>query len=125
MTELGDREIGGLLSALAEAQDFPAAASFLLGRLVDLSGASSACFYRLDPSLESLTLAAKLGLDSEPLNQSVPIKELSSPLVLCAVANAPVRGRGPFHSIAFTDSWIALPMPRSGFRGAPEVLPRS
>src|SRR5215831_3147082 len=124
MTELGDREIGGLLSALAEAKDFPAAASFLLDQLVDLSGASSACLFRLDASLENLTLTAKLGLDPEPPNQSMPIKELSSPLVLCAAAIAPVRGRGPLDSLPFTDSWIALPMPQPEFRGAPAVLPR-
>ena len=53
MAGLGDRAVAGLLSALAEAPDFAAAASFLLTQLVEITGASKACMLRLDASQEA------------------------------------------------------------------------
>ena len=38
----GDRAVAGLLAALAEAPDFPAAASYLLTQLVEVTGAPRA-----------------------------------------------------------------------------------
>ena len=61
MAVLGDRAVAGLLSALAEAPDYPGAASFLLTQLVDLTGSARACLLRLDSAQENLTLVAASG----------------------------------------------------------------
>jgi len=126
MTGFGDREIAGLLSALAEAPDFPAAASFLLAELSELSGASKACLFRLESSLENLTPVATLGLDTERHNGSVSATDLSSPLILSMLSLSPVRGHGSLGPglLSGFDSWLVLPMPQPGFRGAPEAMPR-
>ena len=127
MTEFGDREIAGLLSALAEAPDFPAAASVLLAQLGDLSRASRACLLRLDPSLENLTLAATFGFDTESPTAGVSLAELSSPLVLSALSLSPVRGRGSLEpsALAAFQAWLALPMPQPGPRQSLETIPRA
>lgn len=126
MTAFGDRDIAGLLSALAEAPDFPAAASFLLAELAELSGASKACLLRLEPSLENLTPVAALGLGTERPDVSVSASDLSSPLVITTFALSPIGGRGSLGPRALDgfESWLALPMPQPGFRGAPESMPR-
>jgi len=125
MTAFGDREIAGLLSALAEAPDFPAAASFLLAELTELSGATKACLFRLESSLENLTPVAAFGLDAERPDASVSATDLSSPLVLATLSLSPVRGHGLLGPrLGAFESWLTLPMPQPGFRGAPEPMPR-
>jgi PAS domain S-box-containing protein len=126
MTEFGDREIAGLLSALAEAPDFPAAASLLLGQLAELAGASRASLLRLDPSLEDLTVAATFGFDAESFTVSVSVAALSSPLVLGAISLATIRGRGSPDPNLLPDfgTWLALPIAQPRAPGAPDPMPR-
>jgi PAS domain S-box-containing protein len=126
MTGFGDREIAGLLSALAEAPDFPAAASFLLAELVERSGASRACLFRLESTLENLTPVAALGFETGRPDTGVSATDLSSPLVLATLSLSPVVGHGSLGARALAEfsSWLVLPMPQPGFRGAPEAMPR-
>jgi PAS domain S-box-containing protein len=126
MTEFGDREIAGLLSALAEAPDFPAAASLLLGQLAELASASRACLLCLDPPLENLTVAATLGFEAESPTGSVSVPALSSPLVLGAVSLATTRGHGSPDPDLLPDfgTWLALPIAQPRAQGAPDPMPR-
>src|SRR5262249_25076914 len=126
MIEFGDREIAGLLSALAETPDFPAAASLLLGQLAELAGAPRACLLRLDPSLENLTIAATFGFDAESPTGSVSVAELSSPLVLSTISLTTMRGRASPDARLLPDfgSWLALPMAQPSAAGVPDPMPR-
>src|SRR5690348_7749570 len=92
MAVLGDRSIAGLLSALAEAPDFRAAASFLLTQLADLAGARRAAMLRLDSSHENAELVASVGLDTDPGELAIPLSDLSSPLVISALALVRMQG---------------------------------
>ena len=86
MAVLGDRSIAGLLSGLAEAPDFRAAASFLLAQLADLTGARRAAMFRLDSSHENAQIVAAIGLDTDPGELAIPLSDLSSPVVLSPLA---------------------------------------
>jgi PAS domain S-box-containing protein len=121
----GDREGAGLLSAIAEAPDLSAAATVLLTRLADLTGAVRATIFRLEPSREQLVVAAAVGFAREPSHLEVPTADLSNPLVIAALSLTPIHGTVPFgvHGSASLASWAALPMARIGGRGAAETLP--
>ena len=124
MAVLGDRSIAGLLSALAEAPDFRAAASFLLAQLTDLAGARRAAMLRLDSSHENAELVAGIGLDVEPGELVIPLSDLSSPLVISALALVRMQGTsslGP-RALAGFDRWITLPMSQPRYRGAPGAM---
>jgi PAS domain S-box-containing protein len=125
MTGPGDRAVAGLLSALAEAPDFQAAASFFLTHLVDVTGAAKACLLRLDATHEHIETVVALGLESDMPLITIPISDLSNPLVICALTLAPVTGAIPLPQRAFGAcmSWTALPLPQPRFRGAPETMP--
>jgi len=120
----GDRAVAGLLSALAEAPDFAAAASFFLTHLVEITKASKACMLRLDASQEHIELVASLGFELDAPRIAIPISDLSSPLVICALTLAPVKGRSPspLRNLVSVDSWVALPLSQPRFRGAPEMM---
>ncbi|HEY6830609.1 MAG TPA: ATP-binding protein [Gemmatimonadaceae bacterium] len=124
MAVLGDRSIAGLLSALAEAPDFRAAASFLLAQLADLAGARRAAMLRLDSSHENAELVAGVGLDVDPGDLAIPLSDLSSPLVISALALVRMQGTSPLgpRSLAGFDRWIALPMSQPRYRGAPGAM---
>jgi len=124
MAVLGDRSIAGLLSALAEAPDFRAAASFLLAQLADLAGARHAAMLRLDSSHENAELVAAVGLDVDPGDLSIPLSDLSSPFVISALALVRMQGTSPLgpRSLAGFDRWIALPMSQPRYRGAPGAM---
>jgi PAS domain S-box-containing protein len=124
MAVLGDRSIAGLLSALAEAPDFRAAASFLLSQLADLAGARRAAMLRLDSSHENAELVASVGLDMDHGELAIPLSDLSSPLVISALALVRMQGTsslGP-RALAGFDRWIALPMSQPRYRGAPGAM---
>src|SRR5215468_10388211 len=91
----GDRAVAGLLSALAEAPDVSAAASYLLTQIVEVTSASRACLFRLDAAQDALIAVATLGFDGETPALALPIGDLSNPLTISARALAPIRGRGP------------------------------
>ena len=120
----GDRAVAGLLSALAEAPDFGAAASFFLTQLVEITKASRACLLRLDAAHEHIELVAAIGFETEVPPVAIPISDLSNPLVICALTLAPIRGRSPLptRALAAFDSWLALPLSQPRFRGAPEMM---
>ena len=120
----GDRAVAGLLSALAEAPDFAAAASFFLTHVVEITKASKACILRLDAAHEHIELVSTLGFDADPPRVAIPISDLSSPLVICALTLAPVQGDtpSPLRSLGLSESWVALPLSQPRFRGAPEIL---
>ncbi len=120
----GDRAAAGLLSALAEAPDFAAAASFFLTQLIEITKASKACMLRLDASQEHIELVASLGFELDPPRIAIPISDLSSPLVICALTLTPVKGGSPspLRDLVSADSWVALPLSQPRFRGAPEMM---
>ncbi|HXT18767.1 MAG TPA: ATP-binding protein [Gemmatimonadaceae bacterium] len=124
MAVLGDRAVAGLLSALAEAPDFPAAAAFLLAQVLELTGATRACMLRLDSSQEELAVVASGGFDGDPSTLSVPAGDFSSPLIVSTLALVPIHGTGNIGPRAFADmrSWYALPLSQPRFRGAPEMM---
>ncbi len=125
MTHSGDRAVAGLLSALAEAPDFAAAASFLLTHLAELTGAPRAYMLRLDAPQESLALVSAIGIDGGLPVINISISSLSSPLVVSALAMATVRGTSPLTQYGFSplNAWAAIPMSQPRIRGAPEALP--
>ncbi|HEU4786787.1 MAG TPA: PAS domain S-box protein, partial [Gemmatimonadaceae bacterium] len=124
MAVLGDRGVASLLSALAEAPDLPAAASFLLAQLVDITGTPRALMLRLDPAYEALGYIASAGFDPEPTRLSIPLVDLSNPLVISTLALLPVRGSKSlgFRALAGIDEWLLLPMSQPRQRGAPERM---
>ncbi|MDQ3950003.1 MAG: PAS domain-containing protein, partial [Gemmatimonadota bacterium] len=121
-----DRQIAALLSALAEAPDFAAALSFLLVQLADITGARRA--YALVPDGEGeLRPAAHTGFaPDDPRPPALSTGDIDHPLVVSALAMLPVTGResDPRHATPFTP-WVALPLPRPHYRGAPKPLPEA
>jgi PAS domain S-box-containing protein len=121
-----DRQIAALLSALAEAPDFAAALSFLLAQLADIAGARRA--YALVPNDEGeLEPAAQLGFGPEDRRLSaLSIGDVDHPLVVATTAILAVAARDgdSRHPMPFSP-WIALPLPRPHYRGAPKPLPEA
>jgi PAS domain S-box-containing protein len=127
MAGVGDRAVAGLLSALAEAPDVSAAASFLLSQLGEMTGAPRAVMLRLDETHDRLAPVATIGFEGNELpDVALSISDLSNPLVLSTLALTPVRGHAPLAARALDDmeSWLAVPMTQPTFRGAPEPMPR-
>ena len=121
-----DRQIAALLSALAEAPDSAAALSFLLAQLADLAGARRA--YALVPDDEGeLRPAAYTGFTrDEPGPSAASTADADHPLVVSATAMLPVIGHesDARHPTPFAP-WVALPLPRPHYRGAPKPLPEA
>jgi PAS domain S-box-containing protein len=124
MAVLGDRSIAGLLSGLAEAPDLRAAASFLLTQLAELAGSKRAAMFRLDSNHENVELVAAIGLNVEPGEFAIPLSDLSSPLVISALALVRIQGTSPLgpRSLAGFEQWLALPMSQPRYRGAPGAM---
>ncbi|HEX4684949.1 MAG TPA: ATP-binding protein [Gemmatimonadaceae bacterium] len=123
MAVLGDRAVAALLSALAEAPDYQAASAFLLSQVVELTGATRACMLRLDAAQNALVVEASEGF-SPPPTIALSAGDLSSPLVIAALAVVPVHGTFNLGPRAFADmrSWYALPLSQPRFRNAPEMM---
>ncbi|HMA24766.1 MAG TPA: PAS domain-containing protein, partial [Gemmatimonadaceae bacterium] len=123
MAVLGDHAVAGLLSALAEAPDFAAAASFLLTQLAEITAAPRALMLRIDEPQENLTLVATTGLDTPP-SVSIPIGDLSSPLIICMLSLSPARGDEPLaqSGLASIVPWVSVPISQPRIRGAPETM---
>ena len=125
----GDRAVAGLLSALAEAPDFHAAASFLLTQLAEIAAAPRALMLRLDAAHENLVLVASVGFEAEPQPpHRLPINDLSNPLVVSALSLSCLRGKGsrasPFGGpIASSGTWVTLAMSQPRARGTLETMP--
>jgi PAS domain S-box-containing protein len=123
MAVLGDRAVAGLLSALAEAPDFAAAVSFLLTQLAETTATTRAVMLRVDAAQENLTVIASAGIDL-PDRVSIPIGDLSSPLIISALSLSPARGDEPLpqRALASLVPWVSIPMSQPRFRGAPETM---
>jgi PAS domain S-box-containing protein len=126
--ELGAKGLSGerghlaMLSALAEAPDLSAAATFLLNDLLAETGAQRGCLLRFDKDDEQLVLEAQLGFDDPPLIE-LTIAERSHPWMVSTLALSPIVSAGapkPGSRLPFA-SWTALPMPRPHYRGAPAI----
>ena len=119
-----DRQIAALLSALAEAPDFTAALSFLVVQVAELAGARRAYALVLDPDGEVRPTALTGFRPEEARPSAVSTSDVDHPLAVSALAMLPVLGReyDARHGTPFTP-WVALPLPRAHFRGAPKALP--
>src|SRR6185369_13397713 len=124
MAVLGDRSIASLLSALAEAPDFTAAATYLLAELMELTGSPRACMLRAESGDESLTLVASSGFSPELPAISISLGDLSNPLVISARSLTPARGHGGLGATGLNElrSWTVLPMSQPGLRGPASVM---
>jgi PAS domain S-box-containing protein len=125
MAVVGDRALASLLSALAEAPDFSAAASFLLTQIAEITGAARSFMVRFDASQEALHAVATLGFDAGLPSLSVPVNDLASPLMASALALVPIHGDaaplGP-RALASLRNWHTLPMGQPRMRGALEIM---
>ena len=121
-----DRQIAGLLSALAEAPDFAAALSFLLAQLGEIAGARRA--YALVSDDEGVLRAvAQIGFSADETGPaSLSTADVDHPLVVAALGMVPITGReiDTRHPTPFAP-WAALPLPRPHYRGAQKALPES
>jgi PAS domain S-box-containing protein len=124
MAGAGDRGVAGLLSALAEAPDFNATASFFLTELADIARTSRACLLQFDPGRENLELVASVGFETPPPSVAISASDLSSPLIIAALTMRPLRGTSPLSQRALSGvvPWIALPLSQPRQRGGPEPM---
>jgi PAS domain S-box-containing protein len=115
-----------LLSALAEAPDFAAAATFLLNHVLGATGTGRACLFRFDGGEQHLVLTAQAGFTVLPTELS--IAQRAHPWMVATRALTPVVGAAAPGSRSMqipVDGWTALPMPRPHYRGAPAIWPNS
>ena len=126
MAVLGDRELAGLLSAIAEAPDISAATAHLLAQLADLTAARRAVMFKLDSAQHSLIAVASLGFGDAPPAFSISLGDLSSPLVISALSLVPMQSGSEIGLQALDGMapWIALPMSQPLQRGSLEVMKR-
>jgi PAS domain S-box-containing protein len=124
-TSLSERGSLALLSALAEAPDLAAAATFLLTDIVHSAGARRACLMRFDTVEEHLVLTAHSGFGEFPPTE-LAIGERSHPWMVATLALSPIVSQGVARSGRMPfEHWTALPMPRPHYRGAPAIWPDS
>jgi len=124
MAVLGDRELAGLLSSIAEAPDYPTATSHLLAQLADITAARRAVMLKIDSVQHSLVVVASNGFDSQPPPFTISLGDLSSPLVISALSLLPIRGQSELGPRTFDAMapWVAVPMSQPLQRGALEVM---
>jgi PAS domain S-box-containing protein len=119
---LNERGHLALLSALAEAPDLSAAATFLLSHVLSVTGATRGLLLGFEVGDEQLTLVSHTGFD-EPLPLEYSIGERSHPWMVSTLALSPVSNDLPPRPGARIPlgEWTALPMPRPHYRGAPAI----
>src|SRR5688500_12007301 len=112
-----------LLSAVAEARDFPAASALFLAQVSEGMGAQRSRLLELNDVRQSLEVAAEFGDDPPGPTSRLPTEDPSHPLVLAALSLVPVAARsgGRVPGIPFS-SWLAVPYPRPLVRGALPLL---
>ena len=120
---MGDRQLAGFLSALAEAPDFASAAAFLLERIAETTGIAQGCVLHIDPPVDQLTVVATFGFESQA-SDGPSLADLSNPLVLATLSLVGTTGSAALGLRVFPDvPWLALPLFQPHFRGAPATLP--
>ena len=92
MAVVGDRAVASLLSAFAEAPDLPAAASFLLTQLGEMTGAPRAVMLRSTRRTRFSPPSPPSGSTTISPTCRLSASDLSNPLVLSTLALAPIRG---------------------------------
>jgi PAS domain S-box-containing protein len=124
MAVAGDRAVAGLLSSLAEAPDFRSAAAFMISQLIELSGSARACLLHVEPTLDTISVAAASGFDADLGALTVPLGDFSSPVTISALAMVTVHGTVPFGQRALSGlpDWYAIPVSQPRYRGAPELM---
>jgi PAS domain S-box-containing protein len=110
------------LSALAEAPDLAAAATFLLNDILASTGARRALLLQFDREDEELVLVAQAGAGSGGLAEYA-IGERTHPWMISSLTLTPVMKDGLSASLRGLpfESWTCFPMPRQHYRGAPEI----
>ncbi|HXD49606.1 MAG TPA: histidine kinase dimerization/phospho-acceptor domain-containing protein, partial [Gemmatimonadaceae bacterium] len=124
MSAVGDRDVAGLLSALAEAPDYEAASSYLLSQLVEIAASSRGCMFRLDPAQDVMSLVACVGFDDPQPTSTVALGDLANPIVLAALALFTIRGdgttiNGQLDALA---PWVVIPLVMPRARAARERM---
>ncbi|MEX2109748.1 MAG: ATP-binding protein [Gemmatimonadaceae bacterium] len=122
--QLSGERLAELLSVISGAPDFATAAKFLTAQFADLAGARRALAITLDSPPDRFTAIASVGFEAETLPAvTLPVDDLSNPLVISALSLHPVtcEGRPPLPTVPFS-VWVSIPFPQPQFRGAPRVL---
>jgi len=122
--QLSGERLAELLSAISEAPDFQAAATFMLAQFADIVGARRALAVTLDSPPQRFVNTASIGFDAETLPAiSLSTDDLSNPLTLSALSLQAVScdGAVPMPGLPFGE-WTAVPFPQPQFRGAPPIL---
>jgi len=122
--QLSGERLAELLSAISDAPDFEAAATFMLAQFADIVGARRALAVTLDSPPRRFVNTASIGFDGETLPTiSLPTDDLSNPLTLAALSLQAVSCDGvvPLNGLPFGE-WTAVPFPQPQFRGAPALL---
>src|ERR1044071_4821051 len=81
-----------LLSALAEAPDFAAAADFLLSHVQELSGSTAACLLQIDQQQENLVSVASVGHGTDAPRVEISLTDLDDPLTVATLSMTAVVG---------------------------------
>ncbi|HMG13194.1 MAG TPA: hypothetical protein VK571_08465, partial [Gemmatimonadaceae bacterium] len=122
--QLSGERLAELLSAISEAPDFQAGATFMLAQFADIVGARRALAVTLDSPPRRFVNSASIGFDGDTLPAiSLPTDDLSNPLTISALSLQAVScdGAVPMPGLPFGE-WIAVPFPQPQFRGAPALL---
>jgi PAS domain S-box-containing protein len=122
--QLSGERLAELLSAISEAPDFEAAATFMLAQFADIVGARRALAVTLDSPPQRFINTASIGFEGDTLpSMSLPTDDLSNPLTVAALSLHPVSCDGiePIRGIPFGE-WTAIPFPQPQCRGAPRIL---
>ncbi|MBX6332180.1 MAG: hypothetical protein IRY91_10080, partial [Gemmatimonadaceae bacterium] len=105
-------ELPELLSDLAEAPDFGAAATLLLEQLAEAAGARRAALFAVDRSVQRLTLRQMVG-DKTPsgTDLAVSLDEGGHPLTVAALGEEVVLCGAPVPELPFA-SCVLFPLPQ-------------
>lgn len=112
------RQAAVFLSALAEAPDFGAAATFLLSHFAELAGSQRSCLLCLDATQEVFEVRAHLGLDDDRPRR-VSVGDRANPFVISGLGLVPLAADATpreTYPVAF-QAWTALPMPQPHAKG--------
>ncbi|HUF28981.1 MAG TPA: ATP-binding protein [Gemmatimonadaceae bacterium] len=110
-----------LLSAVAEARDFPAAAGLFLAQVTERVGGSRARLLEVSDEHQALEQVAAYNEGDTGAEADIALDDAAHPLVLSVLSLLPVSGSGSASGIPF-EEWTAVPYPRPLVRGAPPLL---